>query len=253
MKAGRGEDAMDVQKDGINKTTRKRGSRMLKPSNSAAIEYMGDNSVRNLRAGLFVATTIDFVIDYSISMTKILPTVYQFCSDLGNACKLGRGEVRYGVTFFADHADKMRWYDADFTTDLTKAQDGLLAGEIKRGSMNGYENIEEAVAFSLRKLSQVPAGERVMILVTDSTSDSKQKMDFRGKGTVRSAILFVPTEYSGPEYKFDLTDAQGISDRSKTPFIFDISEIMKSRYLKNADDSRADNAQTRNQLLQMLS
>ncbi len=222
-------------------------------SNQGPAEHFGRQPGRRLRAGIYSATTIDFVIDYSRSMKEILPTVYIFCRDLVNACQLGSGDVRFGLTFLSDEVAIKRWKDEDFTTLPTEVLDGMLAHEIGGGSWNGKENIEQAVLASMKKLEQAAAGERVMVLLTDTPSMDKKKMNFKGRTALRSALIFAPVQYSGAEYLFDLVDTEGKPDRSKTPFVFDIEEVTNSRYLKTEQDPQVDNEETRNQLLWALS
>lgn len=228
------------------------GGRPTGRSNQGPAEHIG-KSGRRLKAGIYSATVIDFVIDYSRSMRDLLPTIYIFCRDLVNACQLGSGDVRFGLTFLSEEVEKKTWKDEDFTTLPTDVLDGMLGHEVGGGSWNGNENIEQAVLASMKKLEQVPAGQRVMILFSDTPSIDKRKMNFKGRTALRSALIFVPTQYSGAEYLFDLVDAEGKADRSRTPFVFDIEEVTSSRYLKTGENLQADNEETRNQLLSAIS
>lgn len=113
---------------------------------------------------------------------------------------------------------------------------------------------------SLEKLSAVPAGERVLMLFTSScpTDEDMARVFCRDETPVRSAVLFVPTEYSGIEYLFRMVDADGKTDRSKTAFVFNIQEVLNDRYLRttveqNGRQILSDNQLLKNQLLMALS
>ena len=229
------------------------GGRPSGRSNQGPAEHVGRRPGRKLRAGIYSETVIDFVIDYSRSMRDILPTVYIFCRDFVNACQLGSGEVRFGLTFLSEEAEKKTWKDEDFTNLPTDVLDGMLAQKIGGGSWNGKENIEQAILVSMKKLEQVPAGQRVMILFTDTPSVDKRRMNFKGRTALRSVLIFTPVNYSGAEYLFDLVDAEGKPDRSKTPFVFDIEEVTDSRYLKAGENMKDDNEEMRNQFLLAIS
>lgn len=223
-----------------------------------ANSWGGASRSRELKMGINLPTTIDIVVDYSRSMRDILPTIYIFCCDLMNACQLGTGKIRFGITFFSDEVTKKSWKGEDFTELPTDVQDALLTREIGGGSRNRRENIGQAIRYSLEKLRQVPAGERVMILFTDTPPQDLEKVNCREEIPVRSAVLFVPIEYSGWEYLFQMVDGQGRPLRSRTPFIFDIEEVIKERYLKTMETEGEelrlmDNVAARNQLLLALS
>lgn len=217
-----------------------------------------DMGIREIKVGIDSPTTIDLVIDYSRSMRDILPTIYIFYRDLMNACKLGAGRIRFGITFFSDEVTKKTWKGEDFTDSPMDVLDGLLTREIGGGSRDRRENIGQAVRYSLEKLRKAPAGERVLILFTDTPPQDMNLTNCREGIPVRSVVLFVPTQYTGPEYLFRMVDAQGHPMKSKTPFVFDIEEVIKARYLKISEQNdeeclMRDNTVLRNQLLLMLS
>ena len=106
----------------------------------------------------------------------------------------------------------------------------------------------------------MPAGERVLMLFTDSspTDEDLERVFCRNETPIRSAVLFVPTAYSGSEYMFRMVDADGKTDRAKTAVIFDINDVIKDRYLKisaarNGRQVMDDNQLLKNQLLMALS
>lgn len=218
----------------------------------------GTAGFREIKMGIDSATTIDFVIDYSRSMKDILPTIYIFCRDLMNACKLGSGRIRFGITFFSDEVTKKIWKNEDFTELPTDVLDGLLAREIGGGSRDRRENIGQAVRYSLEKLKKVPAGERVLILFTDTPPQDMELANCWCETPIRSAVLFVPVTYTGSEYIFQMVDDQGRPMKSRTSFVFDIEEVIRSRYLKISQSDGEerilkDNTVLRNQLLMALS
>ena len=218
------------------------------------------NSHRNVKIGLQNDTTIDFVFDYTSSMRNILPVIYIFCRDVMQACQSGTGRVRFGVTFLSDGVESKQWKGKDFTSVSTDVLDAMLTHEVSGGGVDSYERLGTAVRMSLEKLSAVPAGERVLMLFTDSspTDEDLERVFCRNETSIRSAVLFVPTAYSGSEYMFRMVDADGKTDRAKTAVIFDINDVIKDRYLKisaarNGRQVMDDNQLLKNQLLMALS
>ena len=127
------------------------------------------------------------------------------------------------------------------------------------GGVDSYERLGTAVRMSLEKLSAVPAGERVLMLFTDSspTDEDLERVFCRNETPIRSAVLFVPTAYSGSEYMFRMVDADGKTDRAKTAVVFDIEDVIKERYLKKVTEKNGrqvmdDNQLLKNQLLMAL-
>lgn len=208
------------------------------------------------RVDINIPTTIDFVIDYSASMRDILPTVYIFCQDLVNAFQNAGSNLRYGLTRFSDIEKKDSWKDSDFTNAPMDLLNAMQAGVVGGGSRRGGEDVGRAIRFSMNKLSAVPAGERVLLLFTDAIP--LDGTDFRWETSLRSAVLFLPVKYTDGEYLFRLTDGQGIPERSKTAYIFNIEDVVENGYLKTADTSGESmgglsyNMALRNQLLQAL-
>lgn len=212
---------------------------------------------RRRRLEIGSVTVIDFVIDCSASMKNVLPTVYFFIKDLTSTVQRGGGEVRFGLTFFADNVEIKRWKGADFTDLPLDIMETMKLAEIGGGASGGREDIGLAVKASMHKLSQEPSGRRVMVLITDSAPVSRAAVNFKGKEALRAALLFVPAEYSGPEYLFDMVDARGVPDRSRTPYVFNIHEITDSRFLKideMMDDESVlrDNVVMQNQMVAAL-
>ena len=93
----------------------------------------------------------------------------------------------------------------------TDVLDAMLTHEVSGGGVDSYERLGTAVRMSLEKLSAVPAGERVLMLFTDSspTDEDLERVFCRNETPIRSAVLFVPTAYSGSEYMFRMVDADG--------------------------------------------
>ena len=216
------------------------------------------NSHRNVQIGLQNDTTIDFVFDYTSSMRNILPVIYIFCRDVMQACQSGTGRVRFGVTFLSGGAESKQWKNKNFTSVSTDVLDAMLTHEVSGGG-DSYERLGTAVRTSLKKLSAVPAGERVLMLFTDSspTDEDLERVSFRNEIPIRSAVLFVPTAYSGSEYMFRMVDADGKTDRAKTAVVFDIEDVIKERYLKTVTEKNGrqvmdDNQLLKNQLLMAL-
>lgn len=219
-----------------------------------------ENSHYNTRIGLQKDTTIDFVFDYTVSERNILPVIYLFCKDVMRDCHTGLERVRFGVTFLSDKVECKQWRNQDFTTVSTDVLDAMLTHEVCGGGADGCERLGKAVRMSLEKLSAVPAGERVLMLFTSScpTDEDMARVFCRDETPVRSAVLFVPTEYSGIEYLFRMVDADGKTDRSKTAFVFNIQEVLNDRYLRttveqNGRQILSDNQLLKNQLLMALS
>lgn len=208
-------------------------------------------------------TTIDIVLDYSVSMHDILPAVYIFCQDMLAACQMGNARVKFGITYFSDEVWKKTWSGKNFTNYPSDVLSAMQEGMVGGGSKKGGEQIGQAIRFSLKKLKEeeenkeVPAGERVLVLFTDAVP--QDDTDFRGETAVRSAVLFVPAENSGQEYLFRMVDAQGRPMRSKTPYIFNMKDVVEGSYLKKEEDPEdklpllRDNENMRNQLLWALS
>ena len=73
--------------------------------------------------------------------------------------------------------------------------DAMLTHEVSGGGVDSYERLGTAVRMSLEKLSAVPAGERVLMLFTDSspTDEDLERVFCRNETPIRSAVLFVPT------------------------------------------------------------
>ena len=137
--------------------------------------------------------------------------------------------------------------------------DAMLTHEVSGGGVDSYERLGTAVRMSLEKLSAVPAGERVLMLFTDSspTDEDLERVFCRNETPIRSAVLFVPTAYSGSEYMFRMVDADGKTDRAKTAVVFDIEDVIKERYLKTVTEKNGrrvmdDNQLLKNQLLMAL-
>lgn len=212
------------------------------------------------RIGLQRDTTIDFVLDYTMSERNILPVIYLFCQDVMRACHTGLGRVRFGVTFLSDEVERKQWRNQNFTTVSTDVLDAMLTHEVCGGGVDGYENLGMAVRMSLEKLSAVPAGERVLMLFTSGcpTAEDMERVFCRNETPVRSAVLFVPTDLSGIEYLFRMVDADGKTDRSKTAFVFNIQDVLNDRYLRttveqNGRQILSDNQLLKKQLLMALS
>ena len=175
------------------------------------------------------------------------------------ACQSGTGRVRFGVTFLSDEAESKQWKNKDFTSVSTDVLDAMLTHEVSGGGVDSYERLGTAVRMSLEKLSAVPAGERVLMLFTDSspTDEDLERVFCRNETPIRSAVLFVPTAYSGSEYMFRMVDADGKTDRGKTAIVFDIEDVIKERYLKTVTEKNGrqvmdDNQLLKNQLLMAL-
>ena len=218
------------------------------------------NSGSRISVGLSSDTTIDFVIDYTRSARDILPVIYIFCRDVMQACQAGPGRVRFGITFLTDEAEGKKWKNKDFTTVSTDVLDAMLTHEVRGGGVDGYERLGTAVRASLEKLSAVPAGERVIMLFTDScpTDEDMERLMLRNETPVRSAVLFLPTAGSGSEYLFRMVDGEGKTDRAKTSVVFNIEDVLQARYLKKWTENNGrrvleDNQLLRNQLLLALS
>lgn len=73
------------------------------------------------------------------------------------------------MTFLSDEAESKQWKNKDFTSVSTDVLDAMLTHEVSGGGVDSYERLGTAVRMSLEKLSAVPAGERVLMLFTDSS------------------------------------------------------------------------------------
>ncbi len=186
--------------------------------------------------GLGTDTVIDFIVDYSASMRDILGTVYMMCSDLMDYSQYGSGSIRFGLTRFSDTITHASWGREAFTENVNDIQEALLAGRIAGGSKDGFENIDAAVAFSMKKFADqgIPEKERVIVLFTDSDlrGDTRTAVDCGGAGGIRSALLFVPPTAGCRRYRFPFVDGAGDPDKQKTPFIIDIAEVARTRLMK---------------------
>lgn len=186
--------------------------------------------------GLGSDTAIDFIVDYSASMRDILGTVYMMCSDLMDYSQYGSGYIRFGLTRFSDTVTQASWGREAFTENVNDLQEALLAGRIAGGSKDGFENIDAAIAASMKKFAEqaVPENERVIVLFTDSDlrGDTRTAVDCGGAGGIRSALLFVPLTAGCRRYRFPFVDGTGAPDKQKTPFIFDIADVAGSRLMK---------------------
>lgn len=218
-----------------------------------------ESKSNGIKIGLQEDTTINFVFDFTWSARDILPVIYIFCKDLMQACQSGTGRVRFGVTFLSEEVECYQFKNKAFTTASTDVLDALLTHEVGGGSADGCERLGTAVRSALNQLSDVPAGERVLILFTDScpSDEDMERVICRNEIPVRSAVLFVPTMYSGSEYLFRLVDAAGRTDRSKSAVVFNIEDVIQSRYLKISTEKndrlvQEDNVLMCHQLLRAL-
>ena len=214
--------------------------------------------------GLSSDTVIDFIVDYSASMRDILGTVYMMCSDLMDYSQYGSGYVRFGLTRFSDTTSHASWGQSAFTENVNDIQEALLAGRIAGGSKDGFENIDAAIAHSLKKFSResVPAGERAIVLFTDSDirGDVRTAVDCGGE-SIRSALLFVPVTAGCQRYRFPFVDREGTADKLKTPYIYDIALVAGDRLMKqtrtieldeDSYEAAVDNEMIANQMMAAL-
>lgn len=218
-----------------------------------------ESKSNGIKMGLQEDTTINFVFDFTWSARDILPVIYIFCKDLMQACQAGAGRVRFGVTFLSEEVECHQFKNKAFTTASTDVLDALLTHEVGGGGADGCERLGTAVRSALNQLSAVPPGERVLILFTDScpSDEDMERVICRDETPIRSAVLFVPTIYSGSEYLFRLVDTAGKTDRSKSAVIFNIEDVIHSRYLKMTTEKNGrlvqeDQVLLRNQLLRAL-
>ena len=134
----------------------------------------------------------------------------------------------------------------------------MLTHEVSGGGVDSYERLGTAVRMSLEKLSAVPAGERVLMLFTDSspTDEDLERVFCRNETPIRSAVLFVPTAYSGSEYMFRMVDADGKQTVRRRRLYLILKMSIKERYLKTEQRKRRqvmdDNQLLKNQLLMAL-
>ncbi len=202
--------------------------------------------------GLDTDTTIDFVIDFSASMRSILGAVYLMCHDIMDYAQSGNAKVQFGLTVFGNMPEPFAaaFNDQPFTGMGTDIEEKMLTALVGGGARNGDEAMGAAVKASLEKMqnAHVPAGNRVLVLFTDSAlRNDKVMANIRSLDLqTRAAVFFVSENETNFGYDIPLVDAEGNPSRIKTPHVFDIHDIVSERQMKTAD---ADGGETYRQLI----
>ncbi len=206
--------------------------------------------------GLDRDTTIDFVIDYSASMHDILGAVYLTCHDIMDYAQSGNARVQFGLTFFGSRPEPFEasWNKQFFAETAADIEEKMLAALVGGGAKSGDEAIGTAVKASLEKMKAagVPAGNRVLVLFTDSALRNDKVMagikhlDL----PARAALFFVSAYDRNFGYDLPLVDAEGRPSRIKTTHVFDIRDIVSERQMKTAaEDGESYRQLTANQIM----
>lgn len=206
--------------------------------------------------GLDTDTTIDFVIDYSASMRNILGAVYLMCHDIMDYAQSGNARVQFGLTFFGSRPEPLAafWNKHAFTEDAADIEEKMLAALVGGGAKNGDEAIGPAVKASLEKMKAagVPAGNRVLVLFTDSAlRNDKVMAGIKNLDLPARAALFFASSYDENfGYGLPLVNAEGRPSRIKTTYVFDIKDIVSERQMKTVSaDGESYRQLTANQIM----
>lgn len=150
-------------------------------------EVLQDYYVRNARfAKEHLEVFLDYIIDGTISFSKIFVPVYQAIESSVFEIERIKEEnaeitMKYGLTVFRRTAEGIRFSNGDyFTESAEEFLDQVKEITFTGGSVDGYENIDQAVETGIRIVeNHSPAGaNRGILLFTDSMPFSDELVNF---------------------------------------------------------------------------
>ncbi len=198
---------------------------------------------------------VDLVIDYTASMTDVLGPAYLLCSDFLYMLDKYYEQVHIGLNLIGDQVDTVTWHHEHFTSSVIDVLEKMLSATVGGGRRDGRELIGSALKSAMVGLSEYPARERVLLMITDARAAAADMKAVREacRKPVRAALLFIPTDRSGMEYRFSLVDADGREDLTRTPFMFDIRDVAAGRLFKEGTDPEQEDSEALvRQMLMMI-
>lgn len=183
---------------------------------------------------------IDYILDTTLSFTRIFPEVYYVLENSMNLLKSKRREYKgivlhYGLTVLGDQIQEDRFEKGAFTESEEEFLKHLRELNFQGGLDSGAEPVNEAILASLQKLGKnsPSSANRGIILITDSMPEDVRP-DFRhvegcrDKG-LRFAVGFLYSNRYAP--KFDLGNRYGEpeeNDRNESGTFLEIRRLLSA-------------------------